>query len=134
MLEGKKLSEAIEDKLVVALGGDRKLANDFIKRKREGEGRESICDSPATRCETYIMCFPYQPSYMQQTKVWTLYPTKVSDLLTAIVNNENRTIVGTLVRKASLAIQLYSLRRQTRQYVDLLINDARTPNISRRVL
>lgn len=49
-------------------------------------------------------------------------PDEVSELLTAIVDNENRTIVGTLLRKASLAIQLSSLRRRTRQYVNLLID------------
>jgi hypothetical protein len=73
MLEGKKLSEAIEDKLVVVLGGDRKLAHDFITRKREGEKHETICDSPTSRCETYITCFPSQLSYM---KVWTMYQRK----------------------------------------------------------
>ena len=37
MLDGKRLSEAIEDKLVAALGGDRKLAHEFLQRKRDGK-------------------------------------------------------------------------------------------------
>lgn len=49
-------------------------------------------------------------------------PDKVSDLLNTIVENEDRNYVARLFRKASLAIQLSSLRRQTRQYVDLLLD------------
>lgn len=36
MMEGKKLSDAIEDRLTAALGGDRKLVHDFMRRKQEG--------------------------------------------------------------------------------------------------
>ena len=42
MLEGKKLSQAIEDRLTVVLGGDRNVAHDFIRRKREGERHNTI--------------------------------------------------------------------------------------------
>lgn len=46
----------------------------------------------------------------------------VVHLLDSIVENENRSSASKFFRKASLAIQLYSLLRKTRHYVDLLID------------
>jgi predicted unusual protein kinase regulating ubiquinone biosynthesis (AarF/ABC1/UbiB family) len=40
MLEGKKLAQSIEDKLAAALGGDKQVAQDFLRRKREGESKK----------------------------------------------------------------------------------------------
>lgn len=40
MLEGKKLSDAIEDKLAEAIGVDRREAKDFINERREGKTTE----------------------------------------------------------------------------------------------
>ncbi len=37
MLHGKKLSDSLEDELVLALGGNHDLAREFVKRKRLGE-------------------------------------------------------------------------------------------------
>jgi hypothetical protein len=37
MLNGKKLSDSLEDELALALGGDRDHANSLIKRKRLGK-------------------------------------------------------------------------------------------------
>lgn len=39
MLEGKTLSNAIEDRLTTALGGDRKLVHEFMRRKQQGRMR-----------------------------------------------------------------------------------------------
>lgn len=49
MLEGKKLSDAIEDRLTVALGGDRKLVHDFMQKKQEGSCGAPFC----IRCLCY---------------------------------------------------------------------------------
>ena len=37
MLEGKKLTDSIEDKLADALGGDKQLVRDFLQAKRDGK-------------------------------------------------------------------------------------------------
>jgi predicted unusual protein kinase regulating ubiquinone biosynthesis (AarF/ABC1/UbiB family) len=44
MLDGKKLSDSLEDELAVALGRDRALARSFIKTKRLGEFQHTSID------------------------------------------------------------------------------------------
>lgn len=96
LLEGKKLSDAIEDRLTVALGGDRKLVHDFMRRKQEALMLEA--DLQEHSSET------------------------VAHLLESIVEAENRSSFSKLIRKTTLAIELYSLYRTTRHYVDVLID------------
>lgn len=96
LLEGKKLSDAIEDRLTSALGGDRELVHDFLQRKREALMLEADMQEPRSE--------------------------KVGHLLESIVETENRSSFSKLIRKTTLAIQLYSLYRKTRHYVDVLID------------
>ena len=78
LLEGKKLSDAIEDRLTAALGGDRKLVHDFMQRKQEALMLEADMQEP--RSET------------------------VAHLLESIVETENRSSFSKLIRKTTLAI------------------------------
>jgi len=96
MLEGKKLSDAIEDRLTAALGGDRKLVHDFMRRKQEALMLEADMQEPKSETAAH--------------------------LLENVVESEGRSSVSKFFRKSSLAIQLYSLLRKTRHYVDLLID------------
>jgi aarF domain-containing kinase len=96
LLEGKKLSDAIEDRLAAALGGDRQLVHDFMQKKQEALMLEAD---------------------MQEPK-----PETVARLLETIVAKENRNLFSKMIRKTTLAIQLYSLYKKTRHCVDVLID------------
>ena len=96
MLEGKKLSDAIEDRLTIALGGDRKLVHDFMRRKQEALMLEADMQEPVSETAAHF--------------------------LESVVESEDRNSLSKFFRKTSLAIQLYSLYRKTRHYVDLLID------------
>ena len=96
MLEGKKLSDAIEDQLTAALGGDRKIVHDFMRRKRDALMLEADMQEPATETAAH--------------------------LVEIVIESEDRSSVSKFFRTMSIALQLNALYRKARHYVDLLID------------
>mmetsp|Transcript_20227 Transcript_20227/g.28630 ORF Transcript_20227/g.28630 Transcript_20227/m.28630 type:complete len:767 (+) Transcript_20227:111-2411(+) len=135
MLEGKKLTDSIEDKLADALGGDKQLVRDFLQAKRdelmasddieevEFEGMDDIeSHQLASRGGGAVSTKKSrQVTSNSSSGAGTSTPSPPIDKKTSSKSTPNLSIMG-LIRKPRMAFSLLNLYRQTRGYIDLLLD------------
>eukprot|EP00521_Asterionellopsis_glacialis_P015007 CAMPEP_0195309038 /NCGR_PEP_ID=MMETSP0707-20130614/38535_1 /TAXON_ID=33640 /ORGANISM="Asterionellopsis glacialis, Strain CCMP134" /LENGTH=781 /DNA_ID=CAMNT_0040373333 /DNA_START=574 /DNA_END=2919 /DNA_ORIENTATION=- len=129
MLEGKKLADSIEDKLAAALGGDKQLVRDFLQAKRDelmaGDDKEEVAHEGVEDIEVHNLASRGggAVSTKKSRQVVSSSPVSNSGPLPTKKRPSppNLSIMG-LIRKPRMAISLLNLFRQTRGYIDLLLD------------
>lgn len=118
MLNGKKLTDAIQDRLAGLLGGDKAMAADLLAQRQRGTSSYSVavqCCSeffPAPRLQ------PSQPLIFVKIEVIFGEEEGTSDKKTSIVELLNIHGAGGVVR----AFKGLALYRKLHRYIDLLVD------------